>query len=284
MAIIGFSFSRITKNTATLLTLGIFQFACAGAPTSPSTSPKTPKSGTGTETKSGKTGSNGQFDLCEDGLKSNEQLKAFQSYVNNLCSTNQLEMLRNDENIYKGSDNKIIETSKVLGNVESSLLLMTSAIYKVPIEDYWALLRLQFLKPKVFSEHFERDPDTTVSDVKPESESVTFRYENSSGEGGKVDYYAQTDLLELGADQAYTTATRLTESKETLKDVKGLIIVNKIDDEQIEVFTTSYQVFSHAAGQGEDYYNRAIRSFKNEQKRAWNNAKQAHKAKDLLDN
>lgn len=281
MARIGFGFSHHTKSITALLMMSLLHYACAGAPTSPSTSPKT---GTGTETKSGKNGSNTQFDLCADGLTANEDLKLFQSYINSLCSKNQLETLRSDENIFKGTDNKIIEKSKVLGNVESSLLLMTSAVYKVAIEDYWSLLRLQFLKPKVFSENFERDPDTTVSDVKPESERVTFRYENSSGEGGKVDYYALTDLLEIGADQAYTTATRLTESKETLKDVKGLIIVNKIDDEQIEVFTTSYQVFSHAAGQGEDYYNRAIRSFKNEQKRAWNNAKKASKAKDFLDN
>jgi hypothetical protein len=162
---------------------------------------------------------------------------------------------------------------------------MTSAIYQKNVESYWQLLRLQFLKPKVFSENFERDPDAVVTGVEPSSDnsSVNFRYENSSGEGGKVDYIAKTDLIEIASDTAYVVATQLTESKETLTDLKGLILVHKIDDSSIEVFTISYQEYSHASGQGKTYYDRALRSMRAEQKRTWNNAKNADIAKDLID-
>lgn len=227
----------------------------------------------------------GEFDLCGDGLVITERLKPFAFYVNSLCGKSQLATLRSPDNIYGGGDNKIIENSKALGDRSSSFTLMTSAVYQTTVENYWALLRLQFLKPKIYGENFEHDADAKVTEVEPSSddESVTFRYQNSTGEGGLVDYYAKTELIELEGGQAYVTATKLTQTKETITDLKGLIIVNRIDDASIEVFSTSFQEYGHQAGQGETFYSRATTAVKAEQKRVWKNARDAEKAKDLLD-
>ena len=226
------------------------------------------------------------FDLCSSGLLVNSRLKDFTTYTKAICSAAQLQALRKPENIFSGGENKIIEKEKEAGDRSSKFTLMTSAVYQTDIGSYWAMLRLQFLKPKVFSDNFLRDPDTTVSEVQPASNNsnVSFRYENSSGEGGKVDYLAKTELVQLGKGIAYAVATKLTLSKETLTDLTGLIVVQKIDDNSVEVFTTSYQEYSHASGQGKTYYDRALRSMRSEQKRTWDNAKNAAKAKSLLGN
>lgn len=280
------------------MSIGNLVTACDSAtpPPSPSTSgsstsPKggsTPKNGNSPDDPSGDEDSEvppEEFDLCSTGLLVNSRLKEFAAYTKAICSESQLQALRKPENIFSGGDNKIIEKSKETGDRSSRFTLMTSAVYNTDIESYWAMLRLQFLKPKVFADTFERDDNTTVSEVQPASNnsSVTFRYENSTGEGGKVDYLAKTELVQLGKGLAYTVATKLTLSKETLTDIKGLIVVHKLDDDSVEVFTTSYQEYSHASAQGKTYYDRALNSMKEEQKRTWRNAKNAAKAKPLLD-
>lgn len=294
-------FSR--NNFQVLLTLllwwpiGTLVSACDSAtpPPSPSssgssTSPKngsTPKNGASPDDPSGVEDSDippDEFDLCSTGLLVKSRLKDFASHTKAICSTSQLQALRKPENIFSGGENKIIEKERETGDRSSKFTLMTSAVYDTDIESYWAMLRLQFLKPKVFADTFERDKATTVSEVQPapDNSSVTFRYENSTGEGGKVDYLAKTELVPLGKGLAYTVATKLTLSKETLTDIKGLIVVHKIDDDSVEVFTTSYQEYSHASGQGKTYYDRALNSMREEQKRTWRNAKNAAKAKSLL--
>lgn len=229
-------------------------------PPSPSTSKPstTPKKDPGDTTPEDDDPSAGEFDLCSTGLLANSRLSDFATYTKGLCAPSQLEALRNAESIFTGVDNKIIEKSKNLGDRTSTFTLMTSAIYNTDAETYWAMLRLQFLKPTVFSKHFERDDKATVTEIQPASDrsNVTFRYGNSNGDGGKVDYIARTELIQLAKGQAYVIATKLTESKETLTDLKGLIVVNKIDDNSVEVFTTSYQEYSHASGQGKTYYDR----------------------------
>ena len=280
-----------------LIVVGLFNSACDSASPAPKPSSSDASTSPRSESKPKKESASGNrstndpptetapFDLCTDGLIVNESLRSFSSYIRTFCARSQLEALRNPNSIFTGEDNKIIEKSKDIGDMKSNFTLMTSAIYQKNVESYWNLLRLQFLKPKVFSENFERDPDVVVSGVEPSSDNsnVNFRYENSSGEGGKVDYIAKSDLIEIASDTAYVVATKLTESKETLTDLKGLIIVNKIDDTSIEVFTISYQEYSHASGQGKTYYDRALRSMRAEQKRTWNNAKNADIAKDFID-
>jgi hypothetical protein len=280
-----------------LIVIGLFTSGCDSASPSPKPSSSDASTSPRAESKPkrpispGNTSNNDTqpetpaFDLCADGLTINDSLRSFSSYIRTICTKSQLEALRNPSSIFTGEDNKIIEKSKDIGDLKSNFTLMTSAIYQKNVESYWQLLRLQFLKPKVFSENFERDPDAVVTGVEPSSDnsSVNFRYENSSGEGGKVDYIAKTDLIEIASDTAYVVATQLTESKETLTDLKGLILVHKIDDSSIEVFTISYQEYSHASGQGKTYYDRALRSMRAEQKRTWNNAKNADIAKDLID-
>jgi hypothetical protein len=277
--------------------IGILVSACDSStpPPSPSTS------GSSTSPKGGSTPKNGNspddpseeddsdippedFDLCSTGLLVNSRLKEFTAYTKAICSESQLQALRKPESIFSGGENKIIEKARETGDKSSKFTLMTSAVYQTDIESYWAMLRLQFLKPKVYADNFERDENTTVSEVEPASDnsSVTFRYENSTGEGGKVDYLAKTELIQLAKGLAYTVATKLTQSKETLTDIKGLIVVHKIDDESVEVFTTSFQEYSHAPGQGKTYYDRALNSMKEEQKRTWRNAKNAGNAKPLL--
>jgi hypothetical protein len=285
----------IIASAITWFCLSTFHLACDSATPPPSPRTSDPSTTTKKEKKSGQNDDSGdpnagdtpegEFDLCSSGLKVNDRLKtSFSAQINALCNPAQLQALRKTENIYVGKDNKILEISKKLEDKSSTLTLMTSAVYTTNIEDYWAMLRLQFLKPRVFSENFERDPNTTVSQVSPapNNSNVSFRYENSSGEGGKVDYVAKSELIQLSQGIAYVVATKLTESKETLTDLKGLIVVHKIDDNSIEVFSTSNQQYSHASGQGETYYNRALSSMRAEQKRTWNNAKKADTARNLL--
>lgn len=223
-----------------------------------------------------------EFDLCKDGLSSSSKLGTWSKLVDELCDDGRLDDLRKTSNVFKGDTPKIIDESEV-GGTETVMNLYSSAQYNAAVDDYWALVRLQFVDPKKYKENFEFDEDVTVTDVNANSTSSTYDYTNDGGEGGVVRYVAKTTFVTLKKGQAYVAATELQESKETMTALKGLIIVNKLSSSKVEAFTISNQTYSHQDGQGDATKTRAINSLKNEQKRAFSNAKKAKTATELLD-
>lgn len=226
-------------------------------------------------------GGGGEFDLCKDGLLESSKLGTWSKLVDELCEDGRLVELRKSENVFKGDSPKIIDESEV-GGEETTMNLYSSAQYGAPVDDYWSLVKLQFVDPTKYKENFEYDADVTVKDVNASSSSSTYDYTNDGGEGGVVRYVAKTTFVTLKKGQAYVAATELQESKETMTALKGLIIVNKISSSKVEAFTISYQTYSHQDGQGDATKTRAIKSLENEQKRAFSNAKKAKTATELL--
>lgn len=223
------------------------------------------------------------FDLCKDGLKASTKLQDFQTYVTELCGTdNKLQALRKSDNIYTGGDAKILQNT-TSSSTDTSMRLYTSALYDAKPEDYWALLRLQFTKPQVYKTVYAYDQDAELHVNQASSDQVTFEYVNTDANDPNlgVDYDAKTIFVTLKANQAYVTATVETQMKQTMKALKGLIIVNKKSNGKLEVITMSDQTYE-TNDQAEAVKTRAISALKAEQKRAFENSKKADKAKTLL--
>lgn len=227
-------------------------------------------------------GSTAAFNLCKDGLAVSAKLSGFATLVNDLCGADsKLVTLRKAENVYTGGAPNVSKTLNP-GGTESQMRLYTSAIYSTSAEDYWALIKLQFTKPGVYKTVYDYDHDASMSEVVPSGSSVTYRYQNDSGEGGAVDYNAKTDFIVLKAGQAYVAATKETKMNEMMKSLTGLIVINRKSNGKVEVFTVSDQTYQHADGEATAVTNRALTALGNEQKRAFNNAGKASQAKGLL--
>lgn len=226
-------------------------------------------------------GDDTDFDLCTDGITASTKLTTWKSLVKVLCDDGKIKELRKSANVFKGGT-PIISNESEIESLETNMKLYSSAQYTAAVGDYWSLTKLQFVDPAKYKENFEADEDVTVKDVNASATSSTYNYINDGGEGGVVNYVAKTTFITLKKGQAYIAATEHIEKKETMKALKGLIVVNKISATKVEVFTISDQSYEHADGQGEATESRALTSLKNEQTRAFKNSKTADKATELL--
>lgn len=261
----------------------------AETPSSSATNPTGSGSGTATagdddddDDNGGTSGGESTYDLCADGLEKSSKLDKWSKLVKELCSSGKLKELRKTANVYSGGDTTVMHEEDI-ASTTTEMQIYSSGLYNATASDYWDLVRLQTTDPGAYKDHYQTDSDVEMKDVNASSSSSTYNYINNSGEGGEVNYVGKTSFITLEKDQAYVAATELVESKETMKDLKGLIIVNKKSSSKVEVFTISYQTYEHEDGQGKQLRDRAITSCESEQKRAYQNAKTADKAKDYLD-
>lgn len=233
------------------------------------------------ETEGGTTdGGETTFDLCKDGLK--KKVTDFDAFVQDLCDGGKLKTLRGADNVFDGTTPKILKDKEQKGDTESSMRLYTSGLYDCKTSDYWSLIKVQFGHPDKYKTVYEYDADADMNNVQASDTQSSYEYSNDSGEGGRVAYKATTKFIVLKEGVAYVAATTETAKVETMKSLKGLIIVNKKSDGKTEVFTMSDQVYEHDSGQADTITSRAITSLQNEQKRAFNNAKKANQAAGLL--
>ncbi len=222
------------------------------------------------------------FDLCKDGLKKSTKLESWTPLVKVLCEDGKLKELRKTANVYKGGD-PIIDNKSKKESKETNIILYSSSQYSAAVDDYWALVRLQTTDPGEFRTlKFLHDENVEMKDVSAALTSSSYHYSNDPQDGSRVDYKAKTTYVTLLKGQAYVAATALVEKLETMKALKGLIIVNKLSGSKVEVFTISDQTYEHKDGESNTVETRVLTSMKKEQKNAFGNAKDAKKATEAL--
>ncbi len=228
-------------------------------------------------------GETGTFDLCNDGLKKSTKLSSWSSLVDELCDDGKLKDLRKTANVYKGGD-PIVSNKSDKESEETNIVLYSSSQYSAAVDDYWSLVRLQTTDPAEFRTlKFLFDENVDMQDVTATSTSSSYKYSNDPQDGSRVEYKAKTTYLTLVKGQAYVAATSLVEKIETMKALKGLIIVNKLSSSKVEVFTISDQTYEHKDGESNTVETRVLTSLKKEQKNAYENAKDAKKATEALE-
>lgn len=224
------------------------------------------------------------FNLCSDGLKKSTKLDSWSSLVEELCDDGKLKELRKSTNVYKGGD-PIVSHESTGESEETNILLNSSSQYSSKVDDYWSLVRLQTTDPGKFRDlDFLYDENVDMKEVDASKTSSSYHYTNHDAEGGgHVEYKAKTSYITLKKGVAYVAATELTKKIETMKALKGLIIVNKLNDDKVEVFTISDQTYEHDDGQSGTVENKVLTSLKKEQKNSFENAKNSKKATTALD-
>lgn len=228
---------------------------------------------------------NESFDLCTGLMEKKSEIDGFDEYIDELCGTgenqNKLPTLRKSENVFKGGEPKLLKKTDNGDGSTVAVRLFTSTIVDAKATDYFALIRLQVSKPDKFAENYEHDEIIKLSEVDAKSASSSFKYEYEDGEG-RVAYKATARFYTLEKSTAYVSATKMDSSIETMKDFRGLIIVNQKGD-KTEVFTMSDQKYEVANGQDPKLYDsRATEKAGKEQKRMYNNADKANEAPGLL--
>lgn len=224
------------------------------------------------------------FDLCTGLEDKKGDIDGFSSYIEELCSgENKLTTLRESKNIFKGGSPLLLKKTTESGET-TSVRLFTSTVVSAKAEDYFAMVKLQVSKPKEFSENFEHDKNVNMTEVQATSKQSSFHYQYSDPVNeGNVEYKATARFHTIKKGVAFVSATKLDESLETMKDLKGLIIVSDKGGGKAEVFTMSDQTYEVAADQDPKLYDQeATKKAGAEQKRMYQNAKDADKAPDLL--
>ncbi len=225
------------------------------------------------------------FEICADGLKKNSTLSEFNPQVKILCDDGFLDTLLGKDKVYTGGDRKLFELNKKLGDVQTSFAILSGGVYEALPEDYWNLLKLQFINPPVFRANYLNDPNAKMNNVVANAESSSYLYENNSGEGGLVKYNAKTTFSTLKAGKAWVASTvKVGPTIETMEEMHSLQIVFASDSYpgKTSLISISDQIYKHASGQGQSYYDRAMNNLTTEQKNGFTNAKTASKAKDLI--
>jgi hypothetical protein len=251
---------------------------------------KSPKKGTKpssvTEVTSGESSQSPKtFDICIDGLKKLPAVTEFNPQVKILCDEGFLDTLLGKEKVYTGGDRKLFELNKKLGDLQTSFAILSGGVYDSLPEDYWNLLKLQFINPSVFRANYLNDPNAKMNNVVANAESSSYLYENNSGEGGLIKYNAKTTFSTLKAGKAWVASTiKVGPTIETMEEMHSLQIVFASDSYpgKTALISISDQIYKHASGQGQSYYDRAMNNLTTEQKNGFTNAKTATKAKDLL--
>ena len=226
-----------------------------------------------------------EFSICNDGLGAHGSLKDFGIQVAILCDDGKLEAVLDQANVYTGGDRKLYETDKKIGDLQTTFKIYSGGAYESDPEDYWNLLKLQFIKPKVFRDNYLDDPNARMDLVVPGGESVTYRYFNNSGEGGVIEYDGKTDFVTLSQGKAWVAVTqKVGPTRETMESLKSLQVVfaSASYPGKTAVVSISDQTYKHASGQGQSYYDRAMNNLTTEQKNGFTNAKTSKMAKQLL--
>jgi len=228
-------------------------------------------------------GNSGSYDLCNDGLKKSSKLDSWSALVKELCDDGKLKDLRKSSNVYKGGDPIVSNTSEKESE-ETNMMLYSSSQYSAAVDDYWSLVRLQTSDPAEFRDlKFLYDENVEMSKVAATSASSSYRYANDPQDGSRVEYEAKTTYITLKKGQAYVAATSLVKKIETMKALKGLIIVNKIGESKVEVISISNQIYEHKDGESNTVETRVLKSLEKEQKYAFENAKDAKKASKVFE-
>ncbi len=278
------------------LFFGHFVIGCSEKSNSPA--PAKSSTGTGTDTNTdgeedtddpegeGDTPDPAGFDLCTSLSSKKDEIDGFAEYIDELCGTgenqNKLPTLRKSENVFKGGEPKLLKKTDNGDGSTVAVRLFTSTIVEASAKDYFALIRLQVSKPDKFGENYEHDELIELTDIDAKDTSSSFNYDYKDGEG-RVAYKATARFYTLKKSTAYVSATKMDTSIETMKDFKGLIIVNQKDATTTEVFTMSDQKYEVASGQSPKLYDeRATEKAGKEQKRMYNNADKADQAPGLL--
>lgn len=253
------------------------------------TDSKSPKKGTKpssvSEVTTGESGSSKSFDICVDGLKKLAALADFGPQVKLLCDDGYLDTLLGKDKVYTGGDRKLYELNKKVGDLQTTFAILSGGVYESLPEDYWNLLKLQFIKPAIFRANYLNDPNAKMSNVVANNESSSYLYENNSGEGGAIKYTAKTTFSTLKAGKAWVASTlKVGPTLETMEEMHSLQIVFASDSYpgKTALLSISDQIYKHASGQGQSYYDRAMTNLTTEQKNGYTNAKSANKAKDLI--
>jgi hypothetical protein len=227
-------------------------------------------------------GEGDEFDLCKDGLKAEKKLSSWSSLVEELCDDGKLKDLRKSSNVFRGGD-PIVSNKSDKESLETNIVLYSSSQYSATVDDYWSLVRLQTTDPEEFRAlKFKYDENVDMADVSATSSASSYRYTNDPQDGSRVDYKAKTTYITLKKGQAYVAATAHVEKIETMKALKGLIIVNKLGENKVEVFTISDQTYEHKDGESDTVETRVLSSLKKEQKNSFENSKTAEKATEAL--
>ncbi len=233
-------------------------------------------------------GGEAAFDLCKGLSAKKAEIDGFSAYIDELCGTgegqNKLPTLRKSENVFKGGDPKLLKKTDKGDGSTVAVRLFTSTIVAAKAVDYFALLRLQVSKPKIFGENYEHDSLIQLSNVDASAKSSSFTYDYSDGDGSVL-YDATARFYTLKTSTAFVSATTMDKSKPrvTMEDFKGLIIVNQKDATHTEVFTMSDQKYEVAPGQEPALYDtRATEKAGKEQVRMYNNADKANEAPGLI--
>lgn len=225
------------------------------------------------------------FNICTDGLKKHAALKDYGAQVSILCDDGKLEAVLDKANVFTGGERKLFEMGKKIGDLQTSFKIYSGGAYDSLPEDYWNLLRLQFIKPKVFRDNYLDDPNAKMDLVVPSGDFVTYRYFNNSGEGGVIEYDAKTVFVTLKSGKAWVAVTqKVGPYRETMESLQSLQIVFESDGNpgKTSLVSISDQIYKHASGQGQSYYDRAMNNLTTEQKNGFINAKTSQKAKGLL--
>lgn len=249
-------------------------------PTKPATAP----TGTDTSTATDETPVDpASFDLCGGLSETLASLEGFAPAEEALCGSGDgLKTLR-AEYLYTGGEPKLFKPKGSAGDGSAiSVRLLTATLVEANASDYFALVRLQVSRPKAFKNNYFHDDGIELSDVSYEGDHSSFTYEYTDGEG-RVAYKATSRFYTVKAGQAFVSATGMDESIETMKSLKGLVIVNQKDATHSEVITISDQTYEVAPGQDPKLYDQsATKKAGAEQQRMFKNAAKAGEAKGLL--
>jgi len=229
-------------------------------------------------------GDGSAFDLCKS-LKANSEIKNnFSAYTKVLCDDGELEDLRG--RFYRGTGSGTVRTlsdgtlSSDAG--ASEMRLVSSSSVPTTPEAYYAMVRLQMMKPNDFkSKGFEVDPDVEYQTRKVGTNDVTYYYERR-GEEDIASYVATTKFHTLRKNVAYAHTTLMDESAKAdtklTEKLKGLVIINKSGSD-VEVFTISDQQYDNNNNHNATK-NRVIDGLVKDQIRSIKNGKDADKALD----
>jgi hypothetical protein len=286
--------------------MGLFTVHCSSPSSNPSINSASSSTNTGDSDSNGKNNQNNNnnqsnsnnnnnsndnqqtnsapWDLCENGLTTNQIPSDYAALVSDLCDPQQgtLPSLRDPANIYTGGDTKIVKDTPKDSGTTVSLRIRTSTIVSATPSDYFDLVKLQLNNSTAYSQHYQTDSLVSLSNIQVGQNQTSFEYKRDDGNNGIVDYDATSAFITLRSGKAYVSATKLTQSIELMTALTGLIIINQNSAGKTEVFTISDQTYTPPPNQDQAIQSSAFQAAAAEQQRMYQNAQTANLAKNYL--
>lgn len=231
------------------------------------------KGGEGSITETGSSTVNG-YDVCAD-AKKNAKVAASPVF-SKICGG--LAALRSAA--YTGGTPTVNPTVGGTGqrvDVDSA----AASVVEAKPADYFKMLKMQINNFAGFKAKFDGDKNASVTDSTG-GEEPTYHYSNDDTvAGGAVSYDAKSSFIVLKDGVSYAQVTEQinankAETHERMSSLKGLVIIEKKDDTHSYVYTATQQTYDEPKdGDVAKLKSRIKESLKNEQKYAYDNAKNA---------